>query len=61
MPTCQRLIYIADDTKLGGEMDTSEGRTILQKELVKLEGWASKNSMEFNKDKTEVLHLAQHN
>ncbi|KAK4826206.1 hypothetical protein QYF61_006150 [Mycteria americana] len=42
---------IAYDTKLGGEVDTSEGRAILQRDLDKLKECASKNCMRFNKDR----------
>ena len=45
------LTKFADDTKLGSEVDMSEGRAILQRDLNRLEEWASKNSMKFNKDK----------
>ncbi|KAK4814877.1 hypothetical protein QYF61_027906, partial [Mycteria americana] len=51
----------ADDTKVGGEVDTSEGRAILQRDLDGLEEWPSKNCMKFNKDKCKVLHLGRHN
>ncbi|KAK4829749.1 hypothetical protein QYF61_006458 [Mycteria americana] len=37
------LIKFADDTKLGGEVDMSEWRNILQTDLENLEEWASKN------------------
>lgn len=51
------LTKFTDDTKLGGEVHTSEGRAILQGHLERLEEWASKNCVKFNKDKREVLHL----
>ncbi|KAK4807417.1 hypothetical protein QYF61_001180 [Mycteria americana] len=52
------LMKFADDTKVSGEVDTSEGRATLQEDL---EEWASKNLMKFNKDKCKVLHLGKHN
>ena len=55
------LMKLADDTKLSGEVDTSEGRATLQEELDRLEEWANKNLMKFSKDKCKVLHLGKHN
>ncbi|KAK4828260.1 hypothetical protein QYF61_024867 [Mycteria americana] len=49
-------VSVADNAKLDGEMHTSDGRAILQRDLDRLEEWASKNCMKFNNDKFKVLH-----
>ncbi|GAB0184902.1 cAMP-dependent protein kinase inhibitor alpha [Grus japonensis] len=54
------LMKFVDDTKLSGEADTSERRATLQEDLDRLEEWANKNLMKFNKDKCKVLHLGKH-
>eukprot|EP00061_Rhincodon_typus_P004849 g23569.t1 len=51
----------ADDTNIGGAVDSEEGYLRVQKDLDHMGQWAKTWLMEFNLDKCEVLHFGKAN
>ena len=51
------LSEFADDTKLGGAVESPAGREASQRDLDRLDGWAITNHRKFSKSKCWILHL----
>ncbi|PKU39049.1 rna-directed dna polymerase from mobile element jockey-like [Limosa lapponica baueri] len=54
-------VYVANDTKLHGVVDTLEGSDAIQRFLDRLERWAHVNLVKFNQAKCKGLHMGQGN
>ncbi|KAK4829110.1 hypothetical protein QYF61_002148 [Mycteria americana] len=54
------LSKFVDATKLGGMADMPVGCAAIQRDFNRLEKWADKNLLKFNK-KCKVLHLGRNN
>lgn len=55
------LVKFSGDTKLGWPLDILEGRAAIQGDLGRLEEWADRNLMKFNKDNCRALYLGGKN
>ena len=53
------LSNYVDDTKLGGVADTPESCTTIHQDQDRLESWAARNQVRFNRSKCRILHLGK--
>lgn len=51
----------AVDNKVWGAVNPSEGQTVIQRDLDRLEQWCQMILMSLNKSKCEILHLGRGN
>jgi len=50
-----------DDTNLGGVTDMPEGCHAIQRDIDRLDKWASRSLMKFSKENCKALHLGRNN
>lgn len=55
------LSMFADDTKLGGAVDSPEDKEALQRNPDRPKGWDITDCMKLNKSKRWILHLGRDN
>jgi len=55
------MMKFADETKLGGVVDTEKGCAAILQDLDRLANWVEWNLMKFNMGKCTVLHLGRNN
>ena len=54
-------VKFVDVIKVGGIANTLEERNKILNDLDRMEHWAERNRMKFNRDKCKVLHLGKRN
>lgn len=52
------LSKFADDTNLGGAVNSLRAREALQRDLGRIEGWAITSHMIFDRNRCQLFHLA---
>ena len=56
-----KISKFADDTKLGGKVDTVQDRLQIQQDLANIVEWSKKWQMPFNLEKCKVMHVGHSN